>query len=440
MMAQDRAEIFGGVDTHKQVHVAAAIDGAGRLLGTAEFAADADGCRGLLGWLESFGTLVRVGVEGTGSYGAGLTRHLASAGAQVVEVNRQNWRRRGKTDAVDAEAAARAVLSGEATTAPKSADGRAEAIRALSVARRSAVKARTVAANQIDALIVTAPEDLRRQPRRSVIGPQHPPPAEPRRQPASQQRPVAHRHGPPPRRPAHHRLRSKAQRRRQDPTRDRALHQAAHRPRDPPTAHRPTPGAPPRRPPPTPAQSRHHRHRNSTRPRRRTSTHHSTRNRPKPQQPARRALPPAPHPNRHLTNIGASTCSRSCAPKPTASPTTPTSKPAASSPHNLTPPNPAAPSQKKTKAQSLSYDIGELLSTSREFTCSIVCVNQGYAVGRVSWPPCTEGSWHHCLRVILRGLRSWCPSSRISTSKTSSRCCLGLSRQDSLAGSRSWSI
>ena len=143
-MTPDRAGVFGGVDTHKDVHVAAAVDAAGRLLGTAEFAADSRGYDQLAGWLESWGAVGRVGVEGTGSYGAGLTR-----------------RRRGKTDTVDAETAARAALSGDAAGVPKSADGCVEAIRTLSLARRSAVKARTVAANQINAVAVTAPEHLR---------------------------------------------------------------------------------------------------------------------------------------------------------------------------------------------------------------------------------------------------------------------------------------
>ena len=163
-MTPDRAGVFGGVDTHKDVHVAAAVDAAGRLLGTAEFAADSRGYDQLAGWLESWGAVGRVGVEGTGSYGAGLTRHLAAAGVEVVEVNRPNRqtrRRRGKTDTVDAETAARAALNGDATAVPKSADGCVEAIRTLSLVRRSAVKARTVAANQINAVAVTAPEHLR---------------------------------------------------------------------------------------------------------------------------------------------------------------------------------------------------------------------------------------------------------------------------------------
>ena len=163
-MSADRAGVFGGVDTHKHIHVAAAVDAAGRLLGTASFAADRHGYARLLGWLGSLGAVVRVGVEGTGSYGAGLTRHLAAGGVDVVEVNRPNRqarRRRGKTDTVDAESAARAALNGDATAVPKSADGCVEAIRTLSLARRSAVKARTVAANQINAVVLTAPEHLR---------------------------------------------------------------------------------------------------------------------------------------------------------------------------------------------------------------------------------------------------------------------------------------
>ena len=163
-MTPHRAEVFGGVDTHKEVHVAAAVDAAGRLLGTAAFAADPCGYELLAGWLHRWGAVRRVGVEGTGSYGAGLARLLASAGIEVVEVNRPNRqtrRRRGKTDTVDAESAARAALSGDGVAVPKSADGHVEAIRTLGVARRSAVKARTVAANQLNAVAVTAPEHLK---------------------------------------------------------------------------------------------------------------------------------------------------------------------------------------------------------------------------------------------------------------------------------------
>ena len=163
-MTQDHPGVFGGVDTHKHTHVAAVLDGAGRVLGSAAFDADTAGYTALLGWLGGHGSVERVGVEGTGSYGAGLARHLAAAGVDVVDVNRPNRqmrRRRGKTDTVDAEAAARAALNGCAAVVPKSADGCVEAIRTLRVARRSAVKARTVAANQIDAVVVTAPEPVK---------------------------------------------------------------------------------------------------------------------------------------------------------------------------------------------------------------------------------------------------------------------------------------
>ena len=163
-MTQDRPAVFGGVDTHKHTHVAAVLDGAARVLGSAAFDADTAGYTALLGWLGGHRSVERVGVEGTGSYGAGLARHLTAAGVDVVDVNRPNRqmrRRRGKTDTVDAEAAARAALNGSAAVVPKSADGCVEAIRTLRAARRSAVKARTVAANQIDAVVVTAPEPVK---------------------------------------------------------------------------------------------------------------------------------------------------------------------------------------------------------------------------------------------------------------------------------------
>ncbi len=158
--------VVGGVDTHRDLHVGAVVDNAGRLLGSESFAADGVGYRGLVAWMGSQGCLIRVGVEGTGSYGAGLARHLTEVGIEVVEVNRPNRqlrRRRGKTDSTDAEAAARAALNGEATARPKTADGPVESIRMLRVVRRSATKARTQAANQIHALVVTAPESVKNQ-------------------------------------------------------------------------------------------------------------------------------------------------------------------------------------------------------------------------------------------------------------------------------------
>jgi transposase len=133
-------------------------------LGTASFPTTPAGYRRLLGWLRGHGQVVTVGVEGTGSYGAALTRHLLEHGVAVVEVgrpNRQVRRRHGKTDVVDAIAAARAVQSGEATATPKTHDGPVEALRVLKTVQRSAVKARTQAINQLRALVLTAPEELR---------------------------------------------------------------------------------------------------------------------------------------------------------------------------------------------------------------------------------------------------------------------------------------
>ncbi|MFP5319075.1 MAG: IS110 family transposase [Acidimicrobiia bacterium] len=158
--------ITGGVDTHLDVHVAAALDAIGGLLGVESFPADAAGYRRLLAWLQGFGEVVLVGVEGTGSYGAGLTRHLQSCGVDVVEVdrpNRQERRRAGKSDPLDAIEAARAAQSGRANGAAKTRNGNVEAIRVLRVARSSARKDRIRALNQLRSLVSTAPEELRRQ-------------------------------------------------------------------------------------------------------------------------------------------------------------------------------------------------------------------------------------------------------------------------------------
>ena len=156
--------ITGGVDTHLDTHMAAALDERGAQLGVQSFAANGAGYRELLGWLESFGTLELVGVEGTGSYGAGLTRHLLSHQVAVVEVdrpNRQRRRRTGKSDPHDAVAAARAAQGGDATGLAKTRDGNVEAMRVLRVARSSARRSRTQAINQMRSLISTAPEELR---------------------------------------------------------------------------------------------------------------------------------------------------------------------------------------------------------------------------------------------------------------------------------------
>ena len=171
-LTEQHREVVGGVDTHKDVHVAAVVDTAGRVLGSEAFATTAAGHRALLRWMRRHGTVVRVGVEGTGSWGAGLTRALTEAGVTVVEVdrpNRQLRRRRGKSDPIDAEVAARAALVGDATTTPKTHDGYVEMIRVLRIARRSAVKSRTQAANQLHALVVNAPDELRTELRALTV-------------------------------------------------------------------------------------------------------------------------------------------------------------------------------------------------------------------------------------------------------------------------------
>jgi transposase len=157
-------EVVLGVDTHLHSHVAVALDRLGRKLGVLAVPTTKKGYQALVSWAEGFGDVRCAGVEGTGSFGAGLSRHLRAEGIEVLEVERpkrRHLRRSGKSDPIDAETAARAVLAGEAAGTPKSADGRVEMIRAIRSARRSAVKARTQAADQLRALRVTAPEGLR---------------------------------------------------------------------------------------------------------------------------------------------------------------------------------------------------------------------------------------------------------------------------------------
>ncbi|MGH9067043.1 MAG: IS110 family transposase [Acidimicrobiales bacterium] len=156
--------VIGGVDTHADLHVAAALDGVGGLLGVEAFPVTVAGYTALLAWLRRFGTVAKVGVEGTGSYGSGLSRHLAAAGVAVVEVNsssRQARRRSGKSDTLDAIAAARQALSGEAKAASRGRNGSVEAIRVLTVAKRSARSERIATINQARSLVFTGPEDLR---------------------------------------------------------------------------------------------------------------------------------------------------------------------------------------------------------------------------------------------------------------------------------------
>jgi len=165
-IAQTAGPVIGGVDTHKDVHVAAVVDSVGRLMATESFPTTRRGYRRLLGWLQGYGDVAAVVVEGCGSWGAGLARFLTAHDVRVVEVNRpnrQNRRRRGKSDTVDAGAAARAVLNGDASVIPKAGDGAVEALRQLRVARSGALKARTAAANQLHSLCDTAPDRVRAQ-------------------------------------------------------------------------------------------------------------------------------------------------------------------------------------------------------------------------------------------------------------------------------------
>jgi len=158
--------VTAGVDTHLDVHVARVKDELGRRLATTSIPTTPAGYRQLLDWARTFGQVEAWGVEGTGCYGAALARCLHAHEQVVVEVNRPDRtarRHRGKSDPVDAEAAARAVQAGDATTTPKAGTGSVEMIRALRVARSTAMKARTQAVNALKALLVTAPADLREQ-------------------------------------------------------------------------------------------------------------------------------------------------------------------------------------------------------------------------------------------------------------------------------------
>ncbi|HEY1737439.1 MAG TPA: IS110 family transposase [Acidimicrobiia bacterium] len=153
-----------GIDTHRDVHVAAVLDAQGRELGSASFPTTAAGHRALARWAGEFGSIDAIGIEGTGAWGAGIARDLTRRGYRIYEVDRpdrKTRRRHGKSDTIDAYAAARAVQAGTASGTPKTRDGNIESIRALRVARRSAVKARTQAIVQIRCLVSTAPDELR---------------------------------------------------------------------------------------------------------------------------------------------------------------------------------------------------------------------------------------------------------------------------------------
>jgi transposase len=159
-------EVIVGVDTHKHTHTAVALNALGARLGAMTAPVNREGYRRIETWARAFGPVRAFGIEGTGSYGAGLSRTLREAGHRVLEVNRPDRsarRRRGKDDPLDAEAAARAVLGGQATAEPKSGTSPVEMIRHLKIARDAAVKAKTQAMLTLKAIIVSAPAELREQ-------------------------------------------------------------------------------------------------------------------------------------------------------------------------------------------------------------------------------------------------------------------------------------
>ncbi|ANI90885.1 IS110 family transposase [Dietzia timorensis] len=162
----EQEPIIVGIDTHKDIHHAAILSARGALIADQQFPATSRGYAQLLAWTATVGPVAVFGIECTGSYGAGLVRHLLAEGHDVREVNRPHAHtaaRRGKTDAIDAEAAARKILAGEAPVVPKNTSGVVESIRMLTLARNSAVKARSIAQTQLQNVLVTAPGELREQ-------------------------------------------------------------------------------------------------------------------------------------------------------------------------------------------------------------------------------------------------------------------------------------
>ena len=156
--------VIVGVDTHKHVHVAVAVDRLGARLGSCSVPANRGGYAELVAWARTLGTVEAFGIEGTGSYGVGLASFVRRHAVRVVEVNhcdRRKRRNNGKSDTIDAEMAARSVLAGIATAVPKSADGAAEMVRQIKIARDTAVKARSSAVITLKTLIVNAPAELR---------------------------------------------------------------------------------------------------------------------------------------------------------------------------------------------------------------------------------------------------------------------------------------
>jgi transposase len=164
MVKHDDGPVYAGIDTHADTHHVAVIDGHGRPLGDVKVPATAAGYRQAAGFIGRWPDVAKVGVECTGSYGAGLTRELLAAGHTVIEVNHPNRfdrRTRGKTDTFEAYSAAEAVLAGRAGATPKGGDGLVEALRVLPATRTSALRERTATINQIKAMLIAGPEPLR---------------------------------------------------------------------------------------------------------------------------------------------------------------------------------------------------------------------------------------------------------------------------------------
>jgi transposase len=163
-----QGQVFGGIDTHKDLHMAALVDESGAVIGTHAFSTTRAGYRALVRWMTSAGQLQRVGVEQTGSYGAGVVRHLALTGIPVLEVtgtDKAERRSRGKDDTLDAIIAARAALEGKRISVAKQRDGQIEALRVLRVARQTAVKGRRSALQLLRMMIIAAPDEVRDQTR-----------------------------------------------------------------------------------------------------------------------------------------------------------------------------------------------------------------------------------------------------------------------------------
>lgn len=162
----EKHRVIIGVDTHLDNHVASAVDTVGLHLGDFSLRANPTGYQDVVSWAKDFGEIESFGLEGTGCYGAGLARYLSAEGIKVIEINRPDRSTRhqkGKSDPIDAQSAARAVLAQTATNIPKTGNDTVEMIRVLRVARNTAVKAKTQTINALKALVVTAPSELREQ-------------------------------------------------------------------------------------------------------------------------------------------------------------------------------------------------------------------------------------------------------------------------------------